>query len=290
VKITLVVQHVSVMVCLSRALPLVATLLQPSPRGGTPAVAIPAIESKVGTVTGMRRTERYAVLVDAENTQYSRMELVMDELANFGTTSIRLVYGDFTKQHLSPWRTVALDLSFRSVNAFSFTAGKGSSDAAMIIDAMDILHTNDAVDGFALVSSDSDFTGLAQRLRQAGKTVLGVGKQGTPKPFVTACDRFIYLENLGSSVAEGSSSSKRKRAVDAQTLRLLRDAVADCSDEDGWAELSDLGIALTQRKADFDTRTFGFRKLGKLLASQAKVFEVKEVRDSKKVKERDGTT
>jgi hypothetical protein len=183
---------------------------------------------------------------------------------------------------------------------------------------MDILHTNDAVDGFALVSSDSDFTGLAQRLRQAGKTVLGVGKQGTPKPFVTACDRFIYLENLGSSEAEGSSSSKRKRAVDAQTLRLLRDAVADCSDEDGWAvrdagsrglparcwlchpfaedpngwwqELSDLGIALTQRKADFDTRTFGFRKLGKLLASQAKVFEVKEVRDSKKVKERDGTT
>jgi len=231
-------------------------------------------------------TDRYAVLVDAENTQYSRMELVMEELAKFGTTSIRLVYGDFTKPSLSPWRTVALDLSFRSVNAFSFTAGKGSSDAAMIIDAMDILHTNAAVDGFCLVSSDSDFTGLAQRLRQAGKTVLGVGKQGTPKPFVTACDRFIYLENLGNAPEE-SHFSRKKRALDPETLRLLRDAVADCSDEDGWAELSELGIALTQRKADFDTRSFGFRKLGKLLASLPKTFEIKEVQDSKKVKEKE---
>jgi len=233
-------------------------------------------------VTAPSTVVRYAVLVDAENTQYSRMEYVMEELAKYGATSIRLVYGDFTKQALLPWRSVALNLSFRSVNAFSFTSGKGSSDTAMIIDAMDILHTNDAVDGFCLVSSDSDFTGLAQRLRQAGKNVLGVGKQGTPKPFVTACDRFIYVENLGAP--EESPASKKKRSVDQETLRLLRDAVSDCSDEDGWAELSDVGIALTQRQADFDTRSYGFRKLGRLLGSMPQNFEIKDVQDSKKVK------
>ena len=226
---------------------------------------------------------RYAVLVDAENTQYSRMAFVMEELAKFGTTSIRLVYGDFTKASLLPWRGVALDLSFRSVNAFSFTQGKGSSDAAMIIDAMDILHTNDAVDGFCLVSSDSDFTGLAQRLRQAGKNVLGVGKQGTPKPFVTACDRFVYVENLGGAPEEPQSSGKR-RPLDPETLRLIRDAVADTSDEDGWVDLSDLGAALTQRQADFDTRSFGFRKLSRLLSSMPKQFEVKDLKDGKKVR------
>ena len=154
----------------------------------------------------------------------------------------------------------------------------------MIIDAMDILHTNDAVDGFCLVSSDSDFTGLAQRLRQAGKNVLGVGKQGTPKPFVTACDRFIYVENLGSTPEE-TQSSRKKRPIDSETLRLIRDAVADSEDEDGWADLSDVGATLTQRQADFDTRSFGFRKLGRLLGSLTKQFELKDLEDSKKVKD-----
>ena len=148
------------------------------------------------------------------------------------------------------------------------------------------LHTNDAVDGFCLVSSDSDFTGLAQRLRQAGKNVLGVGKQGTPKPFVTACNRFIYVENLGYSLEE-TQTRRKKRLIDPKTLRLLRDALSDCSDEDGWAELSVLGIALTQRKADFDTRSYGLRKLGKLLASLPQLFEIKEVRDSKMARERE---
>jgi len=154
----------------------------------------------------------------------------------------------------------------------------------MIIDAMDILHTNDAVDGFCLVSSDSDFTGLAQRLRQAGKNVLGVGKLGTPKPFVTACDRFIYVENLGSPPEE-TASARKKRPLDPETLRHIRDAVADSSDEDGWADLSDLGVALTQRRADFDTRSYGFRKLGRLLGSMPNQFDVRERPDGKKVKD-----
>ena len=150
------------------------------------------------------------------------------------------------------------------------------------------MHTNDAVDGFCLVSSDSDFTGLAQRLRQAGKNVLGVCKRGTPKPFVTACDRFIYVENLGVADAPEEAQSSRKRLpIDPQTLRLLRDALADCSDEDGWAELSDLGVALTQRKADFDTRTFGFRKLSRLLGSEPQLFEVKDMKDTKKAREKE---
>ena len=236
------------------------------------------------------RPIRYAVLVDAENTQHSRMELVMEELAKYGTTSIRFVYGDFTKQSLRAWRSIALDLSFRSVNAFSFTSGKGSSDAAMIIDAMDILHTNEAVDGFVLVSSDSDFTGLAQRLRQAGKNVLGVGKQGTPKPFVTACDRFIYVENLGDTPEGQVQRTQSKRPLDAETLRLLREVIADCSDDDGWAELSEVGAMLSQRKADFDTRSFGFKKLSKLLISgkQKELFVVQAIRDSKKVRHKGG--
>ena len=212
----------------------------------------------------------------------------MEELAKYGTTSIRFVYGDFTKPSLRAWRSIALDLSFRSVNAFSFTSGKGSSDAAMIIDAMDILHTNEAVDGFVLVSSDSDFTGLAQRLRQAGKNVLGVGKQGTPKPFVTACDRFIYVENLGDTPEGQVQKMQSKRPLDAETLRLLREVVADCSDDDGWAELSEVGGMLSQRKADFDTRSFGFKKLSKLLISgkQKELFEVQAIQDSKKVRQR----
>ena len=149
------------------------------------------------------------------------------------------------------------------------------------------LHTNDAVDGFCLVSSDSDFTGLAQRLRQAGKNVLGVGKRGTPKPFVTACDRFIYVENLEGTPEETDSKGRKKRPVDPETLRLLRDALSDCSDEDGWAELSDLGVALTQRKADFDTRSYGFRKLSRLLGSLPQLFEVKDMKDSKMARERE---
>lgn len=258
-----------------------SALLRPTPRRSWPSIMVERLVE--------RRPIRYAVLVDAENTQHSRMELVMEELAKYGATSIRFVYGDFTKQSLRAWRSIALDLSFRSVNAFSFTSGKGSSDAAMIIDAMDILHTNEAVDGFVLVSSDSDFTGLAQRLRQAGKNVLGVGKQGTPKPFVTACDRFIYVENLGDT-PEGQvqRTQSSKRPLDVETLRLLREVIADCSDDDGWAELSDVGGMLSQRKADFDTRSFGFKKLSKLLISgkQKELFEVQAIQDSKKVRQK----
>ena len=118
--------------------------------------------------------------------------------------------------------------------------------------------------------------------------MLGVGKRGTPKPFVTACDRFIYVENLGVADApEEAQSSRKRRPIDPQTLRLLRDALADCSDEDGWAELSDLGVALTQRKADFDTRTFGFRKLSRLLGSEPQLFEVKDMKDTKKAREKE---
>ncbi|KAJ1622520.1 NYN domain-containing protein, partial [Pavlovales sp. CCMP2436] len=149
------------------------------------------------TVAANARGQVFAVLVDAENAKYSALSLIMKELATLGAiVTVRRIYGNFSKPNLAPWREVALANSFRPVNAFSFVSGKGTSDAIMIIEAMDCLYTTPNLDGFALVTSDSDFTPLAQRLREAGRKVIGFGSRQTPSPFVTACEHFIYTENL----------------------------------------------------------------------------------------------
>ena len=171
---------------------------------------------------------QYAILVDAENAQWSSLPNIIREVAAMGaTSSVRRIYGDFSMPNLLPWKQQSLEFSFRSVNAFSFTSGKGSSDAVVIIEAMDLLYRNSNLDGFVLVSSDSDFTPLAQRLREAGKHVIGFGQRQTPIPFVTACERFIYTENLGdavirqsnpsSSVAEPKTSTTKKASVVKKT-------------------------------------------------------------------------
>ena len=160
-----------------------------------------------------------------------------------------------------------MDQSFRPVNAFSYVSGKGSTDSTMIIDAMDLLHTNEAIDGFCLVTSDSDFTGLAQRLREAGKHVIGFGNRQTPAPFVGACERFIYTENLKKSTTPEVLAPKQVQLVPKATVQFLRGAVESCAADDGWVNLGVVGNYVAKLKGDFDPRTYGSKKLGQLIKS-----------------------
>mmetsp|Transcript_63473 Transcript_63473/g.124644 ORF Transcript_63473/g.124644 Transcript_63473/m.124644 type:complete len:317 (-) Transcript_63473:112-1062(-) len=267
----------------------------------------PRMQVLAATRSGEHRS-MYAVLVDAENAQHSSLELIMEEIATMGAdATVRRVYGDFTKPNLAPWKQVSLELSFRPVNAFSYIGGKGSSDAVMIIDAIELLF-GDRVDGFALVSSDSDFTPLAQRLREAGKHVIGFGQHKTPPPFVTACERFIYTENLGSSpellpplelihenLIAGTilkppkfSRPLTKRTLDL--LELLNKILADASDDDGWVELSQLGNIVIAVKSDFDVRSYGYRKLVDFFRDQRKDFETCTVTEKKRGKKEKSRT
>lgn len=227
------------------------------------------------------KQNRFAVLVDAENAQSSCLEDILEEIVSHGgNPTVRRIYGDFTKENLSPWKQVSLDHSFISVNAFSYVSGKGTSDAAMIIEAMDILHTNTNIDGFALVSSDSDFTRLAQRLREAEKDVLGFGRRHTPEPFVRACGRFVYTENLGDN--QLAIVRPNRAAMSGNTMQEIGDVllflskiVDDASDDNGWAMLGIVGTVLYRMKSDFDVRTYGYKRLKDLFAAYPDSFEVR---------------
>jgi hypothetical protein len=239
-------------------------------------------------VHGFAFSERlkYAVLVDAENAQYSSIGAIVEEIVALGGDSpVRRMYGDFCKPNLLPWKKTSLDCSFMPINAFSYVSGKGTSDAAMIIDAMELLYTNPSIDGYALVSSDSDFTRLAQKLREAGKHVVGFGSKSTPLPFVTACERFIYIENLYTTSKNDTPDSspdplsKNDHSDPIPQLRekdfvLLQKTVNDVSNEQGWALLSSIGDALTALKSDFDVRNYGYKKLGKLIFDHDSHFQV----------------
>jgi uncharacterized protein (TIGR00288 family) len=246
---------------------------------------------------------RYAVLVDAENAKYSSLRPIVEEVATLGgDASVRRVYGDFTKSCLAPYKQTSLELSFRPITAFSYVSGKGSSDAVMIIDAMDLL-SGDRVDGFALVSSDSDFTPLAQRLREAGKKVIGFGQRHTPIAFVTACDRFIYTENLGARETDpGDDNTQRKskegRPAETRTAaapakkklqgeldpkaRELLDKVLEeqTPDVNMYVALSVVGDMLTKLKSDFDPRTYGYGKLVNLFQANKRHYEVKQQKNT----------
>lgn len=248
---------------------------------------------------------RIAVLIDADNISHHYVQPMMQEIARYGNPTIKRIYGDWTKPNLAGWKNHLLDYALSPVQQFAYTTGKNSTDSALIIDAMDILFSGRA-EAFCLVSSDSDFTRLATRLREAGKTVYGIGEQKTPNAFIAACDRFIYLEILqdefdddeaadksepdkttktgrSTSASRGktsaskdsnkSTSNKRKAQkkalehVDDKLIHLIDQSIQDIEDEDGWAYLGELGQLLTKKQPSFDARNYGFAKLSSLLLS-----------------------
>ena len=221
---------------------------------------------------------RLAVLIDADNVPYSNVKGVMEEIAKYGTPTFKRIYGDWTRPTVSGWKNVLLENAITPIQQYSYTSGKNSSDSALIIDAMDILYSG-KVDGFCIVSSDSDFTRLATRLREAGMKVFGIGQKKTPNPFIVACDKFIYMEIIpvfGSEMEEPStaktkaSNPKPKALVDKlnkETLKLISHTINDLADENGWAFLGDVGNLLLKKQPNFDPRNYGFQKLTPLIKS-----------------------
>jgi len=223
---------------------------------------------------------KLAVLVDADNTQASIVEGLLAEIAKYGIASVKRIYGDWTSTNLRSWKDKLLAYAIQPVQQFSYTTGKNSTDSAMIIDAMDLLYTEN-LDGFCVVSSDSDFTRLAARLREDGKMVLGFGQRKTPKPFVAACDKFIYTEILREpeeephEQREPSPKATAELRGDRKVANMMRSAVEDAADEFGWAYLGAVGTYIMNRQPEFDPRNYGFRKLGDLIKSSG-FFEIDE--------------
>lgn len=232
---------------------------------------------------------KFAVLIDADNVPYSNVKEMFEEIAKYGTPTFKRIYADWTKPTVSGWKKVLLENAITPVQQYSYTTGKNSSDSALIIDAMDILYTGN-VDGFCIVSSDSDFTRLATRLREAGMKVIGIGEKKTLKPFITACDKFIYIEILKAqsnsdsdsdaddikktpSKSNGKNTSSPLKKVDPKLIRLVEDSIGDLEDEDGWTFLGELGNLMLKKNPDFDPRNYGFQKLLPLIKSLKK-FEI----------------
>lgn len=226
------------------------------------------------------KDERLAVLIDADNVPYSNIKEMLEEVAKNGTPTIKRIYADWTKPTVSGWKNVLLEHAITPIQQYSYTTGKNSSDSALIIDAMDILYSG-KVDGFCIVSSDSDFTRLAIRLREAGMKVFGIGEKKTPLPFITACDKFVYIEILKSTVnstEEITNKTKGKpktesnpfNKIDVKLISLLTKSVESLADESGWTFLGDLGNFILKKKADFDPRNYGFQKLLPLIKATNK--------------------
>ncbi|OAA40441.1 hypothetical protein BBO_06025 [Beauveria brongniartii RCEF 3172] len=234
-------------------------------------------------ISASEKSAKLAVLIDADNAQPSMASALLAEIAKYGTPFVKRAYGDWTGNSLKGWKERLLENSIQPVQQFSYTQGKNSTDAAMVIDAMDLLYTQ-RFDGFCLVSSDSDFTRLASRIRESGLVVYGFGERKTPKPLVTACDKFIYIDNLSSLDADYyatssppsplSRSSREPAAAAAAAAKqsapdpaFIKKAIQAVSDDDGWANVARLGLLITKWQPDFDPRSFGFEKLGLLLSA-----------------------
>ncbi len=219
---------------------------------------------------------RLAVLIDADNVPYSNIKGMLEEITKYGVPTFKRIYADWTKPTVSGWKKVLLENSITPVHQFSYTSGKNATDSSMIIDAMDILYTG-RVDGFCIVSSDSDFTRLASRLREAGMKVFGMGEKKTPLSFISACDKFIYIEILEeaedfSKPQDVSSKQQKKSAetvgkIDEKLTRLITESINDLAEENGWVFLGDLGNLLAKKQPDFDPRNYGFKKLVALIKS-----------------------
>jgi uncharacterized LabA/DUF88 family protein len=229
-----------------------------------------------------------AILIDGDNISSAYIKEMMEEITKYGNPTIKRIYGDWTNPHLVKWKNVLLENAITPIQQYGYTTGKNATDSAMIIDAMDILYSG-KVDGFCIVSSDSDFTRLATRLREAGMQVIGIGEKKTPNPFIVACDKFIYVEILKTRTdkkdAEEDEKSSSKDSVDkisSREIKLIETSISDISDEDGWAFLGDVGSLIQKKSPNFDSRNFGFAKLTPLIKSIGR-FEI-ELRDSPKSK------
>ncbi|MBP6310180.1 MAG: NYN domain-containing protein, partial [Arenimonas sp.] len=241
---------------------------------------------------------RLAVLIDADNAQASIIEGLLAEIARYGIASVKRIYGDWTSTHTAQWKKSLLKHSINPVQQFPYTTGKNATDSAMIIDAMDLMYTG-RFDGFCIISSDSDFTRLAQRLREEGLMVFGFGEKKTPESFVAACDKFVYTEVLrpdaSSKINAAVSSTALKPSKKANVpkakitepepassadsslpIELIRQAIEEESDENGWAHLGAVGSYLTKIRPDFDSRLYGFKKLSELFKKSKKYFAVEE--------------
>ena len=226
---------------------------------------------------------KLAVIIDADNVPFDNVKGMMEEIAKYGVPTFKRIYGDWTKPNLAGWKNVLLENAITPVQQYGYTKGKNSTDSAMIIDAMDILYTG-KVDGFCIVSSDSDFTKLATRLRESGMKVFGFGEKKTPRPFIVACDKFIYLEILKefssttSPDSEKPKSSKQEtvQQMNTEIVKIISTTVNDIADEDGWAFLGDVGNLLIKKKPDFDPRNYGFDKLTPMIKSLKNHFEIDE--------------
>ena len=214
---------------------------------------------------------RLAVLIDADNVPYANVKAMMEEIAKYGTPTFKRIYGDWTKPTTSGWKTVLLQNAITPIQQYSYTSGKNATDSAMIIDAMDILYSG-RVEGFCIVSSDSDFTRLATRLREAGMKVIGIGEKKTPDPFITACDKFIYIEILATedSAADSKTTRQKKQSIsqpDKRVSNLVKASINDVADEDGWAFLGEVGTLILKKQPNFDPRNYGFKKLLQFIKS-----------------------
>lgn len=250
---------------------------------------------------------RLAVLIDADNVPRKYIKPIMEEIAVYGNPTVKRIYGDWTTPSLAKWKTILLENALTPIQQYGYTIGKNSTDSAMIIDAMDILYSGN-VDGFCLVSSDSDFTRLAIRLREAGKKVIGLGERKTPNPFIVACDRFIYIEVLQSSgtvtqkppkqpkkaapqstlqivstpvpapLPENGNGTKQKMPIPDEIIEYISLTIEDVADDTGWAYLGEVGSLLQKKRRDFDSRNYGYKKLSAML-EECGAFEV-DTRDN----------
>jgi len=229
----------------------------------------------------MENDKKIAILIDADNVSDKYIKYIFDEISNHGTPTYKRIYGDWTKPQLASWKTVLLNYSITPIQQYSYTTGKNSTDSALIIDAMDILYSKN-VDGFCIISSDSDFTRLAARLREAGMYVIGMGEKKTPTPFISACEKFKYLEVLAGSITtinnidqvlEKQHTPKDGLANLEELIKSIKNIIIESSDEEGWANLGEVGNKLNMRYPDFDTRNYGYSKLSSFMFSLNK-FEI----------------
>lgn len=223
---------------------------------------------------------RLAVLIDSDNVSHFYVNPMMEEIARYGQPTIKRIYGDWTRPNAAGWKGVLLENAITPIQQYQYTSGKNSTDSSLIIDAMDILYSGN-VDGFCIVSSDSDFTRLATRLREAGMKVIGIGEQKTPTPFISACDKFIFLEILSQEAQPKADSETEqrqesgaaeapkidRRRIPKNVIRLVRDSVNAVADEDGWAFLGDVGNLILRKQPSFDSRNYGYSKLTPLIAA-----------------------
>lgn len=243
--------------------------------------------------------KRLAVLIDGENASAEAIEALLKEATQFGTAHVKRIYGDWTNGQLMNWKTKLHKLAIQPIQQFSYTTGKNSSDSALIIDAMDLMYTRN-FDGFCIVSSDSDFTRLASRLRESGLVVYGFGEQKTPEAFVSACDKFIYTEGLKplescpekqkkepeSSTPDPANTNKQNLKIDKKLLKLLKEAYEAIVGTDGWASLAPMGEQIRKLCPGFNPKSYGYKQLGKLLQA-TQVFDFKENPNHKNPKVKD---